>query len=282
MDAAQYHKDRYDDIVKVVSFYLKKVGYDPDNISFVPISGFEGDNMIERSTSLDWYKGPTLLEALDQINEPKRPSDKPLRLPLQDVYKIGGIGTVPVGRVESGVLKPGMVVTFAPTGLTTKVKSVKMHDKLLTEALPGDYVGFNVENVDVKDLKSGYVASNSTDDPAKEAANFTSQVVIMNHPGKIENGYASVLDCHTSHVAVKFAELVTKIDKRSGVEIEKKPKFLKNGDSGIIKMIPTKPMVVETFSEYPPLGRFTVRDVHRTVAVGVIKAVEKKDPSGGL
>ena len=282
MDAAQYHKDRYDDIVKEVSFYLKKVGYDPDNISFVPISGFEGDNMIERSTSLDWYKGPTLLEALDQINEPKRPSDKPLRLPLQDVYKIGGIGTVPVGRVESGVLKPGMVVTFAPTGLTTKVKSVKMHDKLLTEALPGDYVEFNVENVDVKDLKSGYVASNSTDDPAKEAANFTSQVVIMNHPGKIENGYASVLDCHTSHVAVKFAELVTKIDKRSGVEIEKKPKFLRNGDSGIIKMIPTKPMVVETFSEYPPLGRFTVRDVRRTVAVGVIRAVEKKDPSGGL
>ncbi|RDX96986.1 Elongation factor 1-alpha, partial [Mucuna pruriens] len=282
MDATtpKYSKARYDEIVKEVSSYMKKVGYNPDKIPFVPISGFEGDNMIERSTNLDWYKGPTLLEALDQINEPKRPSDKPLRLPLQDVYKIGGIGTVPVGRVETGILKPGMVVTFAPTGLTTEVKSVEMHHEALTEALPGDNVGFNVKNVAVKDLKRGFVASNSKDDPAKEAANFTSQVIIMNHPGQIGNGYAPVLDCHTSHIAVKFAELVTKIDRRSGKELEKEPKFLKNGDAGYVKMVPTKPMVVETFSDYPPLGRFAVRDMRQTVAVGVIKNVEKKDPTG--
>ncbi|XVE61744.1 hypothetical protein DITRI_Ditri06bG0064300 [Diplodiscus trichospermus] len=251
-------------------YLLKKVGYKPEKIPFVPISGFEGDNMIERSTNLDWYKDATLLEALDQINEPKRPSDKPLCPPLQDVYKIGVFGTVPVCRIATGVLKPGMVGTFGPSGLTAEVKSVEMHHEALQEALPGDNVGFNVKNVAVKDLKRGYVASNSKDDPAKEAAYITSQ---------IGNGYAPVLDCHTSHIAVKFTELLTKIDRRSGKELEKEPKFLKNGDAGFMKMIPTKPMVVETFSEYPPLGRFAVRNMRQTVAVGVIKCVEK-DPTG--
>ncbi|KAH6766239.1 GTP binding Elongation factor Tu family protein [Perilla frutescens var. hirtella] len=177
-----------------------------------------------------------------QYSELKRPSDKPLRLPLQDVYKIGGIGTVPVGRVETGVIKPGMVVTFGPTGLTTEVKSVEMHHEALPEALPGDNVRFNVKNVVVKDLKRGFVASNSKDDPARK--------------------------------------LPTSPLRRSGKELEKEPKFLKNGDAGMIKMIPTKPMVVETFSTYPPLGRFAVRDMRQTVAVGVIKSVEKKDPTG--
>merc|ERR1711933_587081 len=168
-----------------VSGYLKKVGYNPAKINFVPISGFQGDNMIERSTNMDWYKGPTLLEALDQCTPPVRPSDKPLRLPLQDVYKIGGIGTVPVGRVETGIIKAGMVVTFAPAGVTTEVKSVEMHHEQLPEGLPGDNVGFNVKNVSVKEIRRGNVAGDSKQDPPKGCDSFNAQVIVLNHPGQV-------------------------------------------------------------------------------------------------
>lgn len=174
--SVNYGESRYNEIKEEVSAYLKKVGYKPAKVPFVPISGWNGDNMIDRSTNMPWYKGPTLLEALDNINPPKRPLDKPLRLPLQDVYKIGGIGTVPVGRVETGVLKPGMVVTIAPAMVTTEVKSVEMHHESMAEALPGDNVGFNVKNVSVKEIRRGYVAGDSKKDPPAGAATFVAQV----------------------------------------------------------------------------------------------------------
>jgi len=294
MDSTEpkYSETRFQEIKKEVQAYVKKVGYNPATVPILPISGFHGDNMLEKSDSMDWWKKSkverkgspyefeTLFDALDNIDPPSRPTDKPLRLPLQDVYKIGGIGTVPVGRVETGILKPGMVVNFAPTGPTTEVKSVEMHHEALTEAVPGDNVGFNVKNVSVKDLKRGFVASDSKNDPAREAADFDAQVIVLNHPGQIQAGYSPVLDCHTAHIACKFSELVTKIDRRTGKELESGPKFVKSGDSCIVKMVPSKPMCVESFANYAPLGRFAVRDMKQTVAVGVIKAVTKKEGAG--
>jgi elongation factor 1-alpha len=281
MDNVNWAENRYNEIQREVSGYLKKVGYNPKNIPFVPISGFHGDNMVDKTDKMPWYKGPTLLEALDDIKPPKRPVDKPLRVPLQDVYKIGGIGTVPVGRVETGVLKPGMVVTFAPVNVTTEVKSVEMHHEALPEAVPGDNVGFNVKNVSIKDIRRGNVAGDSKKDPPQETEDFTAQVIILNHPGQIHAGYAPVLDCHTAHIACKFKELLEKVDRRSGKKMEDNPKAVKSGDAAMVLLVPSKPLCVETFTDYPPLGRFAVRDMRQTVAVGVIKAVTRKDPKAG-
>ena len=298
MDTTKWSEDRYNEIVKEVSSFIKKVGYNPKTVPFVPISGFNGDNMIDVSPNCPWYKGwekegktkitgKTLLEAIDAIEPPTRPTEKPLRLPLQDVYKIGGIGTVPVGRVETGIIKAGMVVTFAPAGVTTEVKSVEMHHEVRPEGLPGDNVGFNVKNVSVKEIRRGNVTGDSKNDPPKGAESFNAQVIVLNHPGQIGAGYAPVLDCHTAHIACKFSELLEKIDRRTGKSIENSPKFVKSGDAAIVKMVPSKPMCVEAFTEYPPLGRFAVRDMRQvcslfpsfmdtqltpsnTVAVGVI------------
>ena len=187
---------------------------------------------------------------------------------------------MPVGRVETGIIKPGMVVTFAPQGISTEVKSVEMHHESLPEAGPGDNVGFNVKNISVKDIRRGSVASDSKNDPAKEAKSFNAQVIIMNHPGQIAAGYTPVLDCHTAHIACKFHELKEKVDRRSGKKIEDNPKFLKSGDAGIVELHPSKPMCVEAFTDYAPLGRFAVRDMRQTVAVGVIKSVEKTEIAG--
>merc|ERR1711902_383847 len=277
MDSTEppYSEKRFTEIQTEVSNYVKKVGFNPKSVSFVPISGWHGDNMIEPSSNMSWYKGwqkevkegkfkgMTMFESLDPIIPPPRPSDKPLRLPLQDVYKIGGIGTVPVGRVETGLIKPGMVVTFAPVNVTTEVKSVEMHHESLPEATPGDNVG-----------------SDSKNKPASGCANFTAQVIVLNHPGQICNGYSPVLDCHTAHIACKFNEIKEKVDRRTGKATESNPKFIKSGDAGIVELIPSKPMCVEAFSDFPPLGRFAVRDMRQTVAVGVIKSVTPKEVSG--
>jgi len=275
-----YSEDRYNEIKAEVSAFLKKVGYKPMKIPFVPISGWTGDNMVEKSTNMSWYTGPYLLEALDSVTPPKRPTDKPLRLPIQDVYKIGGIGTVPVGRVETGMIRPGIQCAFAPSGIVAEVKSLEMHHEHLDEAGPGLNVGFNVKNVAVKEISRGMVASDANDHPASRVSNFTAQVIVMNHPGQIANGYSPVIDCHTAHVACKFAKIKQKMDRKTGNVEEENPAYIQTGDACLVELEPLKPLCVESFSEFPPLGRFAIRDMRQTVAVGVIKSIAKAEPTG--
>jgi len=275
-----YGEARYNEIKDEVSKFLTKVGYKGDTVPFIPISGWNGDNLIERSDNMKWYKGPILLEVLDAIIPPKRPVELPLRLPLQDVYKIGGIGTVPVGRVETGVIKPGMTVMFSPAQVSTEVKSVEMHHEQMDQATPGDNVGFNVKNVSVKDIKRGMVAGDLKNDPPMPTGNFEAQVIVLDHPNQIMAGYTPVLDCHTSHIAVRFNKLLQRVNKRNGEVEEENPKFIKSGQAAICEMVPSKPMCVEAFSKYAPLGRFAVRDMRKTVAVGVIKVVRRADGKG--
>jgi elongation factor 1-alpha len=271
-----YSEERYNEIKKEVNTFLTKVGF-RHVIEFVPVSGWNGDNLVERSSNMTWYKGPILLEVLDALAVPKRPSDKPLRLPLQDVYKIGGIGTVPVGRVETGVIKPGMTVTFSPAGLSAEVKSVEMHHEMLEKAEPGDNVGFNVKGLSIKDIKRGMVAGDSKNDPPCQTVNFQAQVIVLDHPNRIMAGYTPVLDCHTAHIACRFDKLIALVDKRTGaVAAGDAPEFIKSGQAAICELIPSKPLCIEAYTEYAPLGRFAVRDMRKTVAVGIIKTVNKK------
>ena len=297
MDATEpaYSEKRFLEIKSNVKDFLGKKGF-YKKAKFIPISGWTGLNLINKEDDdaqkkVSWYYGNkkkymtlTLMEMLDKQKPPKRPTDKPLRLPLQDVYKIQGIGTVPVGRVETGIIKPGMSIQFGPHGKKSDCKSVEMHHEQLDEAKPGDNVGFNVKGLSVKDIARGNVASNAKDKPAGKTIRFMAQVIVLNH-NNITDNYTPVLDCHTAHIACKFNTIICEIDPRSGKTKrmrEDKPLVLKKNQACYAAMVPTKPMTVEPFSMFPPLGRFAIRDMRRTVAVGVIKAaqVEGDDQAG--
>ena len=274
MDAAGFDKAKFEDTKAKVSELLKTVGYDISKIQFIPYTALEGSNVAAKSDKMPWYTGPTLLGSLDSLTPPAKFTEKPLRLPIQDVYSISGFGTVPVGRVETGTMKPGDTVMIMPAGIKTEVKSIEMHHQQLQKAEPGDNVGFNVKGVDKKDMKRGDVVG-SVQAPPNVSQIFKAQIVVINHPTAIAPGYTPVFHIHTMQIAATITEILEKKDPKTGQTMQKNPEFIKNGDVAIVNIKVSKPICIEKFSDFPQLGRFAIRDMGQTVAAGVVLDVTK-------
>ncbi|MBU7013617.1 MAG: translation elongation factor EF-1 subunit alpha [Theionarchaea archaeon] len=283
MDLVNYDQKKCEELEEELSKLLKRIGYDPEKTPFIPTSAFNGDNVIKASDRMAWYKGDTMFQALDKLKSPEKPIDKPLRLPVQDVFTIKGVGTVPVGRVETGIMKVGDMVTFEPATtilskpISGEVKSIEMHHVSLPEATPGDNVGFNVRGVGKQDIRRGDVVGHSDTPPSviRPKDSFRAQIQVIRHPTAITAGYTPVFHCHTAQVACTFEQLAAKLDPRTGGVQEENPSFLKTGDAALVEIRPTKPMVIEVFKELPQMGRFAIRDMGQTVAVGVCVAIHK-------
>lgn len=276
MDTVAYNEAKFNELKTDLDKLLKGVGYKEGQIKFIPISAWVGDNINTKSDKMSWYKGPTLVEALDEIIPPVPPTDKPLRLPIQDVYNIKGVGTVPVGRVETGVIKPNDKVIFMPSNKEGEVKSVEAHHEMLPQAIPGDNVGFNVRGIAKNDISRGDVCGHTSNVPTV-AKEFEAQIVVLNHPTAIPMNYTPVFHMHTLQISCTFTELKRSLDPKTGGVKEENPKFLKTGDAAIVKITPTKPICIETYKEFPQLGRFAVRDMGQTVAAGVVLSIVKKE-----
>ncbi|MCE8425145.1 MAG: translation elongation factor EF-1 subunit alpha [Candidatus Methanoperedens sp.] len=275
MDEINYDKARYDAVKAELSALLKMVGYKPDDMNFIPTSAFKGDNLAKASENTKWYTGPTLLAALDLLKVPEKPVTLPLRIPVQDSYTISGIGTVPVGRVETGKMKPGDKIIFMPAKAVGEVKSIEMHHQEIKEALPGDNIGWNVRGVDKKDIRRGDVCGH-TEKPPVVAEEFTAQIVVLQHPSAIAAGYTPVIHCHTAQVAGTITAILKKLDPKTGQVAAENPDFIKAGDAAIVTIKPTKPMCIEKVKEIPQLGRFAIRDMGMTIAAGMVQDIKPR------
>ncbi|MBA3977534.1 MAG: translation elongation factor EF-1 subunit alpha [Nitrosopumilus sp.] len=275
MDDAGYTEARFNEVKGIVEKMLKMVGYNTSKVNFIPVSAWKGDNLVKKSANMPWYKGPTLAEALDSFTSPEKPINKPLRIPIQDVYSITGVGTVPVGRVETGTIKSNQKVIVMPASVSGEVKSIETHHTQMDSAEAGDNIGFNLRGVDKKLIHRGDVIGN-VDSPPSVAKEFEAQIIIIHHPTAMAPGYTPVLHAHTAQVAATLSEFVAKIDPKTGGITEEKPKFLKTGDAAIVRIKPVRPLAIETFKEFPEIGRFALRDMGTTIAAGIVKSITEK------
>jgi len=276
MDLQDYSEKRFNEVKEEVTKLLQSVGYDVSKIPFIPIASLKGDNVVKKSENMPWYTGPTILESMNSLDVPEKPTSLALRMPVQDVYNITGIGVVPVGRIETGVLKVGDKIKAMPgrdgTGVVGECKTIEMHHEQMKEAIPGDNVGISVRGFGKKDLARGDVIGPESNPPTV-VTEFTGQIVVLNHPSVITVGYTPVFHIHTAQVACQFVEIVKKVSP----EVVEKPDFIKNGDAAVVRIKPVQPLVIEKKAEFPQMANFAIRDSGATVAAGMCIDLVKKD-----
>ena len=275
-DVYEYKEERYKECVDAVSELLRNIGFPVKKIHFVPVSGLKAENLIDASPNLPWYTGPTLIDAIDAFVIPDKPTGKPLRVPIQDAYRIKGTGVVPVGKVESGVLKKNDKIIIQPTGFKGEIRSIEMHHEEIDQAIPGDNIGFSIRGIELKDVSRGDCMGHPKDPPTVVNPNghWIGQVIVIWHPTALAQGYTPVIHTHTAQVAAKFVELIKKLDQKTGAVIEDSPKFIKRNEAAIVKLQPIKKLCIEKYEDFPEMGRFAVRDMGRTVCVGIVKDLE--------
>ena len=272
MDDSNYSEDAFKKAKEKGEKLIKSVGFKLDAVPIVPVSGWKGDNLVKKSENLKWWTGKTLLETFDDFTLPEKPVGKPLRVPIQDVYTITGVGTVPVGRVETGKMKAGDKIVIMPSGAPGEIKSIETHHTEMPSAEAGDNIGFNLRGVEKKDIKRGDVMG-TPDAPPKVAKEFRAQIIIIHHPTALAPGYTPVMHAHTTQVAATITAFESKINPATGAVEEENPKFLKVGDSAIVKIKPVRPTCIESFQEFPEMGRFALRDMGATIAAGIVKEI---------
>jgi len=279
MDAADYSEEKFNKVKEDVGNLLKQVGINPETTPFLAVSGLMGDNIVKKSDKMAWYKGPTIQEQFDLFPAPEAPTGLPMRMPVQDVYDITGIGTVPVGKIETGIMKVGQKVVVLPgrtgTGIPGEVKTIEAHHETLKEAPAGENVGINVRGVGKKDIARGDVVCEASN-PIPIVEEFIAQIAVINHPTVLAKGYTPVFHVHTAQVPCQFVELIEQIDPKTGQVIKENPDFLKNGDVAKVRIKPAGNLCLETTKDNPYMGRFAVRDAGSTVAAGMCLEITKK------
>ncbi|MFX1490275.1 MAG: EF-Tu/IF-2/RF-3 family GTPase, partial [Promethearchaeota archaeon] len=275
-DLYEYKEERFNEVKESVGDLLKNIGFNLKTVPFVPTSGMAMENLSRKSDKMPWYDGPTLIEAIDKFVLPEKPLDKPLRVPIQDSYRIKGTGVVPVGRVETGVLKQGDKIIIMPTGFKGEIRTLEMHHEQIPQAEPGDNIGMSIRGITMQDASRGDCLGHPSNPPTviNPSGKWTGQIIVIWHPTAVAQGYTPVVHAHTAQVAARFASLVKKLDQKTGSVIEDNPKFLKRNESAIVELSPIKKMCLEKYNDIPEMGRFAVRDMGRTVAVGIVKDID--------